>query len=245
MQRLFNSKMNDQVCSALSPANPLSYCMFPTLNSQFIHGSSSSGLLYGTSNTNCSNFMSQRCAQGWDGFCEAFQMINVDTYYPNTATIDTTAFELAQFFLKNTPTIGDNLVRNSVYLRFIQLPRYVPHAQPFDPTVANSPPVVIFGNTVISSSVLQNLDTPETDPFVTKMLENPNVCFDVLARIYIGVLRKEPEASAIRGTRLDNFFRRNKKLFDEYFEVALPRVPSLQYDKHPTMCSSNSRGSCH
>jgi hypothetical protein len=224
----FGKGINQQAASPLNPANPLSYCMFPTLNSQFIHGSTSSGLLYDTNNAACTNFMAERCTDSWDGFCDAYQALNVDTYWPNTASIDSEAFELAQYFIQNRPSVGDNLVRNTMYRRFLQLPQECPSVQPFDPNVAASPNVTIFQNLVASSSQLHHLEDVDNDPWISKMVENPRVCFDVLARIYLGVQRKEPAASKIPGTLFAQFLERNAGLFQRFLEVALPRLQSFQ-----------------
>lgn len=239
----FGKAMNKQVESPLNPSNPLTYCMFPTLNSQFIHGSTSSGLLYDTNNASCTNFMAQRCEEQWDGFCDAYQMVNVDNYWPNTASIDSQAFELAQFFLQNRPSVGDNLVRNTVYRRFLQLPKEVPSTQPFDPTVASSPTIEIYNNTVTSSSVLKNLDNVDQDPYIQKMMDNPKVCFDVLSRIYLGYLRQEPATAAIHGTQFEAFLKRNEPLFSRFLDVALPVIPSFQpYRQDPYWQTGNY---CH
>ena len=66
--------------------------MFPTLGSQFMHGSSTSNLLYGNYNQACETFMAEHCAQHWDGFCEAYQKMNIDSYWPNSGVIDAYAF---------------------------------------------------------------------------------------------------------------------------------------------------------
>lgn len=241
----FGKGINDQVKSPLNPSNPLSYCLFPTLNSQFIHGSSSSGLLYDTNNANCTNFMAQRCEENWDGFCDAYQMVNVDTYWPNTAAIDSKAFELAQFFLSNTPSVGDNLLRNTVYLRFIRLPDENVSVQPFDPNVANSPTVNLFTNMVTTPSHLHNLDDVDNDSYTQKMLENPKVCFDVLARIYLGHLRREASTVHLTGTRLLEFLERNASLFQRFLDVASTRLASFQeyvppHTWHRTPCPPSS-----
>lgn len=239
----FGKGMNEQAKSPLNPANPLSYCMFPTLNSQFIHGSLSSGLLYDTNNAACTNFMAERCVDSWDGFCDAYQMLNVDSYWPNTASIDSQAFDLAQFFIQNRPSVGDNLVRNTMYRRFIVLPDECPSVQPFDPTVAASPPVTIYQNSVTSSSRLRNLDDVDNDPWVSKMVENPRVCFDVIARIYLGVVRQEPEAVKIPGTLFAKFLERNANLLEKFLDMAVPRLQSFQQGNVTPKCQCG-RGPC-
>jgi len=235
----FGKGINEQVRSPLNPANPLTYCMFPTLNSQFIHGSSSSGLLYDTNNAACTNFMADRCEKGWDGFCDAYQMINVDNYWPNTAAIDTQAFELAQYFIQNKPSVGDNLVRNAAYRRFIRLPNECPSVQPFDPTVASSPNITLYENNVTSSSILHPIEDPDNDPWVRRMTENPKVCFDVIARIYLGVLRNDPATIHLKGTGFYDFLQRNSDLIRRFLDMAVPRLASFQEGRFTPRCACN------
>jgi len=223
----FGQGMNQQASSPLNPANPLTYCLFPTLNSQFIHGSSSSGLLYDTNNASCTNFMAERCALEWDGFCDAYQQINVDNYWPNTAAVDKMAFDLAQYFLNNRPSVGESLVRNACFRRFLGF-HSSPAIQPFDPTVASSPMISLYSDTLSSATHLKNLENPSNDPWIQKMLENPKVCMDVLARIYLGMKRQEKATSRLFGTALHDFFTKNHTLFDRFLEIAVPRLQSFQ-----------------
>lgn len=231
----FGKGINDQVESPLNPANPLTYCMFPTVGSQFTHGSASSGLLYDTNNVNCMSFMAERCRSEWDGFCDGYVDLNVDTYWPNVAVIDTSAFELAQFFLKKKNTVGENLIRNTVQRRFISYPNQSPTYQPFDYNTANSPMIAVYANNVNSYSVLQNLDHPDSDLHVLKMMQYPQACFDVLARIYLGVIRREPQASKITpNTTLGRFLHLQQELLDSFLAIALPRVQSFQLIQAPS-----------
>lgn len=234
----FGKGMNDQVCSPLNPSNPLNYCIFPTLSSQFTHGSASSGLLYDTNNINCMSFMSERCKDEWDGFCSGYQELNVDTYWPNAAVIDTAAFELAQFFIKKKNTVGENVLRNACQRRFISYPGVQPSLQPFDFNTANSPPIAIYPNLITTSSVLQNLENPDHDQHVLLMLQNPSVCFDVLARIYLGWLRKETSTRYLKNSLLEKYFKSENAIFDAFLEIALPRLQSFQPNREYLKCPS-------
>ena len=226
----FGKGMNPQVQSPLSPANPLTYCMFPTVGSQFTHGSPSSGLLYDTNNVNCMSFMAERCQNEWDGFCDAYIELNIDTYWPNVAVIDTTAFELAQFFLKKNNTVGENLLRNAAQRRFIVYPdQQKPDFQPFDYNTANSPTIAIYPNNITGPSILKNLVDPDNDLLILKMMQNPQACFDVLARIYLGIRRKERSTQHIRPeSLLARYLQGQHQIIDAFLEIALPRVPSFQ-----------------
>lgn len=226
----FGKGMNPQVDSPLSPANPLTYCMFPTVGSQFTHGSASSGLLYDTNNVNCMSFMAERCTNEWDGFCDAYVELNIDTYWPNVAVIDTTAFELAQFFLKKKNTVGENLLRNSCQRKFIAYPNQQrPDYQPFDYNTANSPTIAIYANNITEPSILKNLEDPDNDLLILKMMQNPQACFDVLARIYLGIQRKEKATERIdHDSLLARYLRSQHQILDSFLDIALPRVPSFQ-----------------
>ena len=60
------------------------------------------------------------------------------------------------------------------------------------------------------------------------MLENPTPCLDVLARLYLGCVRKEPTTEAIKGTRLEKFFNENKVLIEDFLDQAVGIVDSFQ-----------------
>ena len=224
----FGQAYNKNIKNPLSSANPLTYCMYPTLNSQFFHGSASGGLLYGNQNSACFAFMADRCEKSWDGFCEAYARQNRDTYWPNLGSVDTEAYENAKRFLRIRTSVGDDLIRNSVYRRFIRVPNQVVTREPFDPTVANSPSVTLYDNYVDGYSQVVGLDGGvDEDPHVRLMLQHPSLCFDVLGRIALAVRRGEPGIN-IGGSRLEEFLNKNPRLLDEYLEQAVALVPSFQ-----------------
>lgn len=225
----FGKDYNYAIENPINSANPLTYCMFPTLNSQFFHGSASGGLLYGNQNAACLNFMAERCEKEWDGFCQAYSEINVDTYWPNQASIDTTAYENAKQFLNLKTTIGQDLIRNSCYRKFIYVPNMVGTKEQFDQTVANSPYVTIYDNYVSGYSLVKNLSHPEkinNDAHVQKMLQNPYICFDILGRIYLAYIRNEKNVN-IQDTDLELFLNTNKKILENYVKQATQYVPSF------------------
>lgn len=226
----FGRSLNAQVENPLNAANPLTYCMVPTLNSQFFHGGPSGYLLYGNANPNCMSFMSERCKNEWDGYCQAFVDLNSDSYWPNGAVLDTVAFQNAKTFLNIKTTVGQDMLRNSCYHRFLFIPNLVGSEQPFDPTVANSPMITLYDNYVTAYSHVKNLSDPETvdkDVHVDKMMENPKVCLDVLGRIFLGYHRQEGGIH-IKGTKLEEFFKINHEFLSGYVKQAIIYVPSFQ-----------------
>ena len=227
----FGSQINSDVKNVLNTANPLTYCTFPTLNSQFLHGSSSSGALYSSYNQKCMAYMGQYCAENWNSFCDAYAMVNPESYWPNQAVVDVMAQNVANVFLKYTPTMGDNLLRNAAMNRFIEYPGLQPKIQQFDPTVANSPYFGLYPNYITNTSHLKNLDGKKEDldksVLVQRMLQNPKACFDVLARIYLGHVRKESNVH-IQGTALFTYLEQHTQLFQEFLKIAMSKIPSFQ-----------------
>lgn len=225
----FGSQINNQSNSPFNAANPLTYCMFPTLGTQFMHGSSTSNLLYGNYNQACESFMAQHCAQNWDGFCDAYQKMNVDSYWPNSGVIDAYAFTFAQAFLKNNaPTVGQNLVRNTMNIVFLEYPKAIYQIAPFDPNTANSPNIKYYSNMNPGPSVIKPIKDINNNQDVKRLIENATPCFDVIARLYLGFLRKEKNTENFANTILEEFFSRNKCILDNYLNQAIQTLGSYQ-----------------
>lgn len=239
----YGNAVNNQVNSPFNASNPLTYCLFPTMGTSFQHGSSIANDLTTTYNPKCEYFMAERCSLEWDGFCEAYKLLNIDTYWPNSGVIDSTAYTFAQNFLKNNrPTVGEIMIRNSVNIKFLAFPGVTPDVEQFDPNTANSPNVNVYSNYITTPSIIKSLDKIdiEKDQHIGLMLDNPTPCFDVLSRIYLGFQRKEPTTQKIKGTRLEKFFQQNNTLFDSFLQQAIYRVDSFKigYVKNKSACSN-------
>lgn len=227
----FGKKMNQNIRSPFNSANPLSYCMRSTLNSNFLHGSATGSLLYSNHNQNCDNFMAQRCAEDFDGFCEAYIETNKESFYPNEGSIDAQSEQFANLFLKYNPTPGEYMLRNAACRKYLDFPNTKPSYQQFDPTVANSPIIKVYANYTCGSSVVVNLDDPKTInecPLMRKMLQIPKASFDIFARIYLAYFIRQEHGVNIKGTRLEDFLRFNSDMFERYIEQAVRVVPSFR-----------------
>jgi hypothetical protein len=225
----FGSQINNQSNSPFNAANPITYCMFPTLGSQFMHGSSTSNLLYGNYNQACETFMAEHCAQNWDGFCDAYQKMNIDSYWPNSGVVDAYAFKFAQAFLKNnSPTVGQNLVRNAMNMKFLDYPYAKYSIAPFDPNTANSPNIKYYSNIDPGPSIIKHIKDIDANEDIKRMLDNATPCFDVIARLYLGFLRKEAHTDAYSKTILEQFFIQNKCILDNYLKQAIDILGSYR-----------------
>ena len=60
------------------------------------------------------------------------------------------------------------------------------------------------------------------------MLDNPTPCFDVLSRIYLAILRNEPNAQPYIGSRVQTYFSKHEDLFVGFLRQAISLVPSYK-----------------
>lgn len=209
----------NEITSPFDASNPLTYCLFPTLSSQFLHGSQSSNLLYGTYNPSCQNFMAEYCSQNWDKFCDTYEILNTDESKPNNAARDPENFVYAQAFLKNNqPTLGEMLVRNTVSLQFIDYPYITKRHEPFDPASTGSPMITIYQNQNIGPSFIKPIPNINNNHFIHKMLDNQKACLDVIARLYAGFVNNERNTTNFRKSILEEFFIKNQNMLNIFLK---------------------------
>ena len=227
----FGEAMNKNVFNPMDQSNPLTYCIIPTFNAQFLHGSTSSNQLYTPNSQGCINYMAERCADVYDGYCRAYVTMNSDTSYPNTGAIDTLTPNIANTFLKNKPTTGECMIRNAAERRFLVYPGVISTVSQFDPNVANSPEVRRYPSTYRPGPVgFQNLNDPvlvDQDMLIEEMCVHWMACFDVLTKIYKGYKDKNP-AIQIFPSKFQVFLDQRSQLWEGFLSY-LQTVPNYQY----------------
>lgn len=208
-------------------ADPLTYCLYPTYDSQWIHGSTSVNLLNTPYCDPCQNMMADRCSKQWDEACDVYVNNNCDTSWPNTGAIDTMSQKRAQHFLQYSPTSGDNLIRNAAERYFFTYPGANPKHTPFDPNVADSPVYTTYSVDSLSPvwklhpRVIQQKLLHDGNPHVQLMLNHPKACFDLLARLH-AIQKTQPHhfQSALNRSRptsqLEGFLQANTKIFSQF-----------------------------
>lgn len=225
----YGSAMNKNVFNPMDQSNPLTYCSVPTFNSQFIHGSTSSNLLYAPYGPGCANYMAERCSIVYDGFCEGYKVMNTDTFWPNVAAIDNLTVNIAKSYLKVKTTVGQNMIRNAAERRFLTYSNVSQQAEPFDPNVANSPLVTKYSQTYnIGRIGYKNLDDPsaiDNDQLLEAMCDNWPACFDVLTKIYFGYKNKDPQIK-LYPSQFEVFLKDKSKLFEDFL-CFLKTVPNF------------------
>ena len=188
-------------------SNPLTYCLDNTLDQRFLHGSSSD--TYGQNSRNCQAFLSEYCAQGWDGYCEmAEQQQGAYKYpYPNNVQSSTYGNNM------NTLTRGELLLHNTAANKYLKhMINGKRTYEPFDPNVASSP-MISFWQT--SQCVPGQPMTPvmavdpksiDSDIVMNKILAKPYVAMDILENIY-RTMKREGTLVQLRGTKLGHFYQ--------------------------------------
>lgn len=221
------SQLGKSVNYKSEQTDPLTYCLYPDYNSQWIHGSTSSNLLNTPYCAPCQSYMADRCSKNWDNACDIYTANNCDTYWPNTAAIDVASQKRAQHFLQYTPTSGDNLIRNSAERHFFTYPEAIAKASTFDPNVTESPKYTTYScNTTAPTwefhpQVLQGTLLHDENPHVQAMLNNPKACFDLLARFHQVKTNTPLKFNAVLHkskptTQLQGFLNANSKIFSQF-----------------------------
>jgi hypothetical protein len=188
--------------------SPLTYCVLPTANTYFLHGFNRQ--IAQPSSPACQEFMADYCSSDstlWDGFCQAYQSVNRDWYWPNSVNVNGVLQEGLNRYLGITLTTGDALLHNAATNRFLVIPNETCMLQPFDRNVADSPMYKTCQSAQYSvvRAGLKNLGRDaDGDALINKMIQDPKPVVDVLLRIYIGWKSGEID---ITGTRLEQFLK--------------------------------------
>lgn len=196
--------------NAYSPVNnPLTYCLNNNMDQMFLHGSSSYNL--GQHSKPCQSFLSDYCADKWDGFCEVASS-NTSTEYPNNIKSYT---GLDDTILKSM-NAGQALVRNTASKKYLKsMGNCKRKYEPFDPTVASSPMISYWvsdnssytGDCVPVYAV--DPTTIDNDVVMDKILSKPIIAIDILVNIY-NTMKREGTISGLKGTKLGNFYANNQ-----------------------------------
>ena len=103
-----NIKEFGQNMNSLDVDNPISYCLNWTIDQQFNHGGNS--YIYGQYSKPCQSYLSDYCAEKWDGFCEVASK-NTNISFPNN--IEDNCHQLSRM------TAGDLLIRNTAAKKYL------------------------------------------------------------------------------------------------------------------------------
>lgn len=186
---------------SLDVENPLSYCLNSTVDQTFLHSGNS--YIYGQYSKPCQAFLSDYCAQNWDGFCELASR-NTNVSFPNQLS--------GQNINSNGLTAGDLLVRNTASAKYLvhMGGNCVQRFEPFDPTVANSPLIYYWGSkdyTADKCEPYYAVDSRiiDSDPIMNKILYKPYIALDILSNIF-ETMTAAGTIHTLKGTKLGKFY---------------------------------------
>jgi hypothetical protein len=201
--------------NAYSPSNnPLSYCVSSTLDSKMNHGSQAN--ILEPEGRSCQLFMSEYCAEKWDGFCEVVSR-NTNKSFPNNYN----GVPMKNTVVMQGLTTGDVLVRNTAARKYL-VKMHNAHKiyEPFDPTVPTSPMISWWKEDGCCSGDCSP-GTPEfsvdpssidDDPVMNRILLDPKIAMDILINIYNSMKRKDT-LHDLKNTKLGHFYN-----FHPYFK---------------------------
>jgi len=185
--------------------NPLTYCM-DDKDQYFLHGTQS--ILYGAFSKPCQAYMSDYCANGWDGFCEVASQ-NVDTSHPNQIQLDKGSDTYKGL------TAGEILIKNTAVKKYLVNMDYcVLKSEAFDPLVASSPMVSYWvgDNTTYTNkcqpSYAVDPKVIDKDIVMDKILSKPSIALDLLANIYL-TMTNQGTIKNLKGTKIGKYFEDN------------------------------------
>lgn len=196
-----NIKEFGQNMNSLDVDNPISYCLNWTIDQQFNHGGNS--YIYGQYSKPCQSYLSDYCAEKWDGFCEVASK-NTNISFPNN--IEDNCHQLSRM------TAGDLLIRNTAAKKYLieMSGDCVQRFEAFDPTVANSPMISYWGPSycggVCIPTYAVNPETIDDDVVMNKILDNPIIAIDILLNIY-ETMKKNGTLEKLIGTKLGKFYQ--------------------------------------
>lgn len=188
--------------------NPLTYCINNNMDSRFLHGGHAD--IYGQHSRPCQLFLSQYCAEGWDGFCE-YASKNTNTSFPDQYDNCNGGGVVACRNLN----AGDALIHNTAARKYlVKMNNARQKFEPFDPTVPSSPMISYW---VSDNCSYSNPGIPEyaVDPKVidndivmNKILAKPEIAAEILINIY-NTMKRYGILSSLKNTKIGNFYDTN------------------------------------
>lgn len=189
-----NSSVQEIQRCRVNPNAPLQMCLIDSMDRNFEFGGAV-GKLTGANSERCQQYMAQRCAENWDGFCEYFYRNN-DKISVNPITRQ---WETKYGF--NIPmTTGENLLRNTAEIKYCTFPNCTPRIEPFNP-IGSSTHILTYTN---HCNPICKVDpkTIDQDVVMNRMLEKPLVTAGTLVNI---CNTSKNDNIDLHGTKIGNF----------------------------------------
>jgi hypothetical protein len=179
--------------------DPLTYCIGNNASQRFNHGSHAA--TYGQNSKACQVYMSNRCAQNWDGVCEYAASNQANEEYGQVA--DT-------MFAGNHQTIGlspgEVLLKNTAEDRFrAGMLNCELRTEPFDPVNPSSPYISYYVGQNCIPQYAVDPSTIDQDVIMNKILDRPHIAKQLLVNLKNTMIR-QGTFPLLKGTRLGDFY---------------------------------------
>ena len=192
--------------------NPLTYSLNDTIDQRFIHGNDI-GFVTGQHSKNSQSFLSEYCAQNFDGFCQLASQ-NQSISWPNNIASCNSGGGVACAGL----TAGEILIQNTAAKKYlISMANCIQKFEPFDPTVADSPMISTWesdqctGGGCVPSYAVDPTQI-DNDIVMNKILSKPVIAIDILINIY-NTMTRDGSISKLSNTKLGKFYAENLHFF--------------------------------
>lgn len=184
--------------------NPLTYCIDNTAGQRFMHGSYAN--VYGQNSRSCQLFLSEYCAENWDGFCE-YASHDVSTSCPDQYQTSLNECGVINSLERST---GEKLIYDTAERKYlIKMHNGIKKYEPFDPTVPTSPMISYWTSSESGSKTIPeysvNAKTIDNDVVMDKILAKPTIAMNILINIY-NTMKRNKTLSTLKNTKLGNFY---------------------------------------
>ena len=170
-----------------------------------MHGSYAD--VYGQDSKACQSFLSDYCAEKWDGFCEYASQDASNNYCTGNYQSS-----FAECGVVNSLQLasGDRLIYNTAAKKYlVKMHNGQKKYEPFDPTVPTSPMISYWVNANPSDPIVPeysvNAKTIDDDVVMDKILAKPIIAMNILINIY-NTMKRNRTLSTLKNTKLGNFY---------------------------------------
>lgn len=185
--------------------DPLSYFLGSEVDSKMQHGNY---LPLDAKSQQAQNYMAQRCADTYDGYCEYYYQNNGPQnpdrqHYPNQV--------FSGINQTSQLSTGDQMIKNAAFLKYCSFAGCEKKTEPFDPMDPNSPLVTQYIGQCIPVADRIDPNTIDNDVLMNKLLENPKINPELLVNACNTSRRNGVDLSGTKlGKVCDNYYNNMK-----------------------------------
>lgn len=182
--------------------DPLTYCLADTMDKNFQHGSNS--VLYGPRSAPCDQYMAQRCAKKWDGFCQYYMVEHSkQSGWPNNRVWPDMAQPNVWHGQTSKLSLGEQLLKNTVEAKYCEYPGCIKKEESFNPLDPNSPKITYWTDETGAGGCVPvcrvDPETVDNDVVMDLALQNPRVAGNTLINI---INTAQREGLPLAGTKI-------------------------------------------